>query len=103
VRYGVDITLDDLKKHYNAVIFATGAIRDASLDIPGIDLEGSSGAADFVSWFDGHPDVPRSWPLTAAQVGVVGNGNVALDVAVPWRSTRMTCCQPKSHRMSMTG
>ncbi|MDO9397645.1 MAG: FAD/NAD(P)-binding protein, partial [Herbiconiux sp.] len=63
VRYGVDITLDDLKKHYNAVIFSTGAIRDASLDVPGIDLEGSYGAADFVSWFDGHPDVPRTWPL----------------------------------------
>ncbi|MEF2975624.1 FAD-dependent oxidoreductase [Subtercola sp. YIM 133946] len=81
VRYGVDITLDDLKKHYNAVIFATGAVRDASLDIPGIDLEGSYGAADFVSWFDGHPDVPRTWPLTAQSVAVLGNGNVALDVA----------------------
>ncbi|WP_378147886.1 FAD-dependent oxidoreductase [Cnuibacter sp. UC19_7] len=81
VRYGVDITLDDLKKHYNAVIFATGAIRDADLDIPGIDLEGSYGAADFVSWFDGHPDVPRTWPLEAQSVAVIGNGNVALDVS----------------------
>ncbi len=81
VRYGTDITLDDLKRHYNAVIFATGAVRDASLDIPGIDLEGSYGAADFVSWYDGHPDVPREWPLTAQSVAVVGNGNVALDVA----------------------
>ncbi|ODU79953.1 MAG: pyridine nucleotide-disulfide oxidoreductase [Microbacterium sp. SCN 71-21] len=81
VRYGVDITLEDLKKHYNAVIFATGAIRDADLDIPGIDAEGSYGAADFVSWFDGHPDVPRTWPLEAASVAVVGVGNVALDVS----------------------
>ena len=81
VRYGVDITLDDLKKHYNAVIFSTGAIRDADLDIPGIELEGSYGAADFVSWFDGHPDVPRTWPLEAQSVAVVGNGNVALDVS----------------------
>jgi len=81
VRYGTDITLDDLKRHYNAVIFATGAVRDASLDIPGIDLEGSYGAADFVSWYDGHPDVPREWPLTAQSVAVIGNGNVALDVA----------------------
>jgi ferredoxin--NADP+ reductase len=81
VRYGVDITLDDLKKHYNAVIFSTGAIRDASLEIPGIDLEGSYGAADFVSWFDGHPDVPRTWPLEAASVAVIGNGNVALDIS----------------------
>ncbi len=81
VRYGQDLTLDDLKRHYHAVIFATGAIRDADLSIPGIDAEGSYGAADFVSWFDGHPDVPRTWPLEAAQVGVIGNGNVALDVS----------------------
>ncbi|WP_295824214.1 FAD-dependent oxidoreductase [uncultured Microbacterium sp.] len=80
VRFGEDITLDDLKKHYNAVIFSTGAIRDADLDIPGIDAKGSYGAADFVSWFDGHPDVPREWPLEAASVAVIGNGNVALDV-----------------------
>lgn len=80
VRFGEDITLDDLKKHYNAVIFSTGAIRDADLDIPGIDAKGSYGAADFVSWFDGHPDVPREWPLEAESVAVIGNGNVALDV-----------------------
>jgi ferredoxin--NADP+ reductase len=81
VLYGRDITLDDLKQHYHAVIFSTGAISDAPLNIPGIDLEGSYGAADFVSWFDGHPDVPREWPLTAREVAVIGNGNVALDVA----------------------
>ncbi|GAB2981669.1 FAD-dependent oxidoreductase [Frigoribacterium salinisoli] len=81
VRYGVDITLDDLKQHYNAVIFSTGAIKDASLDVPGVDLVGSHGAADFVSWFDGHPDVPRTWPLDAQSVAVIGNGNVALDVS----------------------
>ena len=63
------------------MILATGAIRDAALDIPGIDLPGSYGAADFVAWFDGHPDVPREWPLDAAEVAVIGNGNVALDVA----------------------
>ncbi|MGM7698647.1 FAD-dependent oxidoreductase [Microbacterium sp. A84] len=81
VRFGEDITLEDLKKHYNAVIFATGAIRDTKLDIPGVDADGSFGAADFVSWFDGHPDVPREWPLDAESVAVLGNGNVALDVA----------------------
>ncbi|MFM6974799.1 MAG: FAD-dependent oxidoreductase [Agromyces sp.] len=81
VHFGTDITLDDLKRHYNAVIFATGAVKDAPLNIPGIDLDGSYGAADFVSWYDGHPDVPRTWPLTAQSVGVIGNGNVALDVA----------------------
>ncbi|NHI17970.1 pyridine nucleotide-disulfide oxidoreductase [Microbacterium excoecariae] len=81
VRFGEDITLDDLKKHYHAVIFSTGAVRDAELDIPGIDAGESYGAADFVSWYDGHPDVPRTWPLTAAHVGMIGNGNVALDAA----------------------
>lgn len=81
VRYGRDIMLADLKDHYHAVIFSTGAIRDAPLHIPGIDLPGSYGAADFVSWYDGHPDFPREWPLEATSVAVVGNGNVALDVA----------------------
>ena len=81
VHYGTDITLDDLRNHYHAVIFSTGAIRDAALTIPGIDAHGSYGAADFVSWYDGHPDVPREWPLEASSVAVVGNGNVALDVA----------------------
>ncbi|WP_448808423.1 FAD-dependent oxidoreductase [Agromyces bauzanensis] len=81
VRFGTDITLDDLKKHYNAVIFATGAVRDASLNIPGAQLDGSYGAAEFVSWYDGHPDYPRDWPLDAKQVAVIGNGNVALDVS----------------------
>jgi ferredoxin--NADP+ reductase len=81
VLYGQDITLADLKAHYNAVIFSTGAVRDADLDIPGIDLDGSYGAAKFVSWYDGHPDVPRGWPLEAKEVAVIGNGNVALDVA----------------------
>jgi ferredoxin--NADP+ reductase len=81
VKYGADITLDDLKQHYNAVIFATGAIQDADLKIPGVELDGSYGAADFVNWYDAHPDFPRSWPLDAKQIAVIGNGNVALDVA----------------------
>ncbi len=81
VSYGTDITLEDLKKHYNAVIFSTGAIKDADLKIPGIELDGSYGAADFVNWYDAHPDVPRTWPLNAREIAVIGNGNVALDVA----------------------
>jgi ferredoxin--NADP+ reductase len=81
VDYGTDLTLEDVRRHYDAVIFATGAIKDAELGIPGIDLDGSYGAADFVSWYDGHPDVPRTWPLTAQHVAVLGAGNVALDVA----------------------
>jgi ferredoxin--NADP+ reductase len=81
VTFGRDVTLPDLERRYDAVIIATGAIRDVRLDLPGIDLPGSYGAADFVSWFDGHPDVPRAWPLDATDVAVLGNGNVALDVA----------------------
>ncbi|MGO2111880.1 MAG: FAD-dependent oxidoreductase, partial [Pseudoclavibacter sp.] len=81
VDFGTDLTLDDVKRHYNAIIFATGAVRDADLDIPGIGASGSYGAADFVNWYDGHPDVPRTWPLDAESVAVIGNGNVALDVA----------------------
>lgn len=81
VDFGTDITLDDLRAHYHAVIFATGAIEDAPLAIPGIDLPGSFGAARFVNWYDGHPDFPTDWALNADQVAVVGNGNVALDVA----------------------
>ncbi len=81
VEYGVDVKLEDLREHYDAVVFTTGAEKDRDLDIPGIDLPGSFGGAEFVSWFDGHPDVPRTWPLQARQIAVVGAGNVALDVS----------------------
>jgi ferredoxin--NADP+ reductase len=81
VEYGKDITLDDLKAHYNAVIFSTGAVKDANLNIPGIELDGSFGAAAFVNWYDAHPDFERSWDLSAKEIAVLGNGNVALDVA----------------------
>lgn len=81
VSYGDDISLEDLKRHYHAVIFSTGAIEDADLRIPGVELSGSFGAAEFVSWYDGHPDVERSWPMEAQEIAVIGNGNVALDVA----------------------
>ncbi|MEE1619439.1 FAD-dependent oxidoreductase [Brachybacterium sp. J153] len=81
VEFGTDLTVEDLRTHYDAVIFATGALKDADLDVPGIELEGSFGAADFVAWYDGNPDYPRTWELNAEHVAVIGNGNVALDVA----------------------
>lgn len=81
VNYGRDLTLKDFRHFYDAIIFATGALKDAPLDIPGVELEGSFGGADFVSWYDGNPDVPRDWPLDAREIAVIGNGNVALDVA----------------------
>ncbi len=81
VEYGVDVKLEDLRRHYDAVVFTTGAEKDRDLDIPGIELPGSVGGADFVSWFDGHPDVPRTWPLEARSIAVIGAGNVGLDVS----------------------
>ncbi|QNS02440.1 FAD-dependent oxidoreductase [Streptomyces xanthii] len=81
VNYGTDIHLDDLRSFYDAVVFSTGAMFDRELKIPGVGLDGSFGAADFASWYDGHPDVPRTWDLSAEKVAVLGVGNVALDVA----------------------
>src|SRR5699024_10647611 len=81
VDFGTDLTLEDLRRLYDAVIFATGSFDDAQLSIPGVDLPRSHGAADFVNWYDAHPDVPQDWPLDAQRVAVIGNGNVALDVA----------------------
>ncbi|NYF29512.1 MULTISPECIES: FAD-dependent oxidoreductase [unclassified Microbacterium] len=80
VEIGRDVEIDELRAAYDGVIVATGADLDVALDIPGIDLPGSFGAADFVAWYDGHPDAPRTWPLAAESVAVLGAGNVALDV-----------------------
>ena len=81
VNYGEDITLSELQDLYDAVIFSTGCFIDANLNVPGVDLPRSYGAADFVNWYDAHPDVSQEWPLDAEKVAVIGNGNVALDVA----------------------
>ncbi|MGB3302204.1 MAG: FAD-dependent oxidoreductase [Gordonia sp. (in: high G+C Gram-positive bacteria)] len=81
IDYGTDITLADLRKHYDAIVFSTGATDDRGLKIPGVDLERSYGAAEFVAWYDGHPDFSREWPLEEEKVAVIGVGNVALDVA----------------------
>ncbi|BBH67687.1 pyridine nucleotide-disulfide oxidoreductase [Actinoplanes sp. OR16] len=81
VEYGTDVKPEELSRFYDATVIATGAEKDRNLDIPGIDLQGSFGAADFASWYNGHPDVPREWPLEATEVAVIGAGNVAIDVA----------------------
>lgn len=81
VDVGSDVTLAELHEYYDAIIIATGALTDAPLDIPGTDLPGCYGAADFVAWYDGHPDYPREWPLEATDIAVLGVGNVALDVS----------------------
>src|SRR3546814_19340113 len=56
VEIGKDLSVEDLRSSYDAVIIATGAPRDALLDIPGVELPGSFGAADFVGWYNDHPD-----------------------------------------------
>jgi len=82
VHVGVDVKVDELRQFYDGIIFATGAERDRSLGIPGEELRGSYGAAEFVSFYDSHPDRNQTWDLTkAASVAVIGVGNVGLDVA----------------------
>jgi ferredoxin--NADP+ reductase len=82
VHLGVNVTRADLLSCYDAVVYATGAMRDRRLGIPGEDLPGSYAATDFVNWYCGHPDVdPDRFSLDAESVAVIGVGNVAVDVA----------------------
>lgn len=82
VNFGVDITREDLQRHYDAIIYAVGAQSDRKLNIPGEDLEGSLSATEFVAWYNGHPDyVDRKINLDVENVVVVGVGNVAIDVS----------------------
>ena len=81
VEFGRDITLEDIRQHYHAVIFAVGAQTDRRLDIPGEDLSGSHAATEFVAWYNAHPDFrDYEFDLTAESVAVIGLGNVAMDV-----------------------
>jgi ferredoxin--NADP+ reductase len=76
------VTLDEVLAHHHAVIHASGASGDRRLGIPGEDLPGSHPAREFVAWYNGHPEhADREFDLTAPRAVVVGNGNVALDVA----------------------
>ncbi len=82
VHVGVDLKLDELRQFYDAVVFATGAERDRSMGIPGEDLRRSYGAADFVAFYDSHPDREQVWDLSEQRsVAIIGVGNVGLDVA----------------------
>ncbi len=82
VRLGGDVTREDLLGCYDAVVYATGAMRDRRMGIDGEDLPGSYAATDFVNWYCGHPDSDSgSFTLDAESVAVVGVGNVAVDVA----------------------
>ena len=82
VSVGKDVSLAELRELYDAVILAVGAPADRKLGIPGIDKAGVYGSAEFVGWYNGHPDYVSLDPdLNTEKVVVIGNGNVAIDVA----------------------
>lgn len=82
VELGKDVTHAEIAAHHHAVIYAVGAATDNRLGIAGEDLPGSHSATEFVAWYNGHPDYAgRIFDLSGPRAVVVGNGNVALDVA----------------------
>ncbi|HEY5287949.1 MAG TPA: FAD-dependent oxidoreductase [Solirubrobacteraceae bacterium] len=82
VELGRDVSRAELVEHYHCVVYATGSPADRPLGIPGEELEGSHPATDFVGWYNGHPDyTDHDFDLSAERAVVIGNGNVALDVA----------------------
>jgi ferredoxin--NADP+ reductase len=82
VEIGTDVTHDELAAAFHAVLYAVGAPTDRRLGIPGEDLPGSHAATEFVAWYNGHPDyADLSFDLSPHRAVVIGNGNVALDVA----------------------
>lgn len=82
ITVGDQIQADELAARYDAVVYAVGAQSDRPLNIPGEDLPGSVAAVDFVGWYNAHPHFEEKTPdLTGGRAIVVGNGNVALDVA----------------------
>ncbi|HKC78333.1 MAG TPA: FAD-dependent oxidoreductase [Gaiellaceae bacterium] len=82
VEFGRDIQHADLVRLYDAVIYAVGAQTDRGLGIPGEDLPGSWAATEFVAWYNGHPDYQGiDFDLSVERAVVIGNGNVALDIA----------------------
>src|ERR687897_1420208 len=82
VEVGTDVLHEELLRLYDAVVYAVGAQTDRTLGIPGEDLPGSWAATEFVAWYNGHPDFQDlSFDLSGERAVVIGNGNVALDVA----------------------
>jgi NADPH-dependent glutamate synthase beta subunit-like oxidoreductase len=82
VEVGRDLSLEELRQYYDAVIFTSGAQTDRHLGIPGEDLPGSHPATEFVAWYNGHPDyTDYTFDLSNESAVVIGVGNVAVDVA----------------------
>jgi len=89
VTVGRDVSVAELLNLYDAVILAVGAPHDRKLGIPGEDLPGVVGSAEFVGWYNGHPDfADLDPPLSGSHAAVIGNGNVALDCARILSKTR---------------
>lgn len=82
VQVGTDVTIEELRARYHALILCYGAETDRHLGIPGEELAGSHAATEFVAWYNGHPDYAgRVFDLTQREAAVIGIGNVAMDVA----------------------
>ncbi len=82
VELGRDLSLDDLNTHYDQWLLSVGCADDRKLGIPGEDLTGCHSAREFVAWYNGHPDYANAtFDLSKPGVGIIGVGNVALDVA----------------------
>jgi ferredoxin--NADP+ reductase len=90
VELGKDLSIEDLKSRYDAVVIATGTSQGRTLGIPGEDLPGSMSAANFVPWYNAHPDFKdENVNLSTSTAVVIGAGNVAMDVA------RMLALEPR--------
>ncbi|HYO88316.1 MAG TPA: FAD-dependent oxidoreductase [Candidatus Limnocylindrales bacterium] len=82
VRMGQDLSYDDLLTHYHQIVYAIGAQSDRKMGIPGEDLAGSFPATEFVGWYNAHPAYRNlQFDLSVSAVAIIGNGNVAMDVA----------------------
>jgi NADPH-dependent glutamate synthase beta subunit-like oxidoreductase len=82
VELGADVTREDLLERYHAVLYAVGTSTDNGLGIPGDDRPGSVAATQFVAWYNGHPGyADETFDLSCSRAVVIGNGNVAIDVA----------------------
>lgn len=97
VQVGEHVTHQELAERFDAVIYTTGASHDRRLGVPGEDLPGSHPATDFVAWYNGHPDAAQfEFDLSGKRAVVIGNGNVAVDVA------RMLALTPDELRVTDT-
>jgi ferredoxin/flavodoxin---NADP+ reductase len=106
VEVGRHISADELAEHYNAVIYAYGTPTDRHLGIPGEELEGSHAATEFVAWYNAHPDfADRSFGLSCERAVVIGNGNVATDVARMLGLTleELECTDTADHAIEVLG